>query len=101
MSKGEERRIEQELQNKESEVDLQQDLKDDDIDSLLIKNCPDLLRNFGDDTDFGLENLSLDEKAKKKAKKDKKEKKPKKEKNADIKIKTEGDSNSSIMNEHS
>jgi len=102
MSKGEERRIEQELQSKESEVDLQQDLKDDDIDNLLIKNCPDLLRNFGDDTDFGLENLSLDEKAKKKAKKDKKEKKPKKEKNAesDIKIKTEVDSNSSLMNEH-
>merc|ERR1712048_594171 len=103
MSKGEERRIEQELQSKESEVDLQQDLKDDDIDNLLIKNCPDLLRNFGDDTDFGLENLSFDEKAKKKAKKDKKEKKPKKEKNAesDIKIKTEVDSNSSLINENS
>merc|ERR1712126_253674 len=101
MSKGEERRMEQELLSKESDVDLQQDLKVEDIDSLLMKNCPDLLRNFGDETDLGLENLSLDEKKKKKkAKKEKKEKKVK-DKTSEVKIKQEFDSSSSITNEPS
>ena len=55
-----------------------QEIKDeDDIDSLLMKNCPDLLRNFGDTSDIGLEDLSLDDVSSKK-KKDKKEKKEKK-----------------------
>merc|ERR1712126_257595 len=101
MSKGEERRVEQELLSKETDVDLQQDLKVEDIDSLLMKNCPDLLRNFGDETDLGLENLSLDEKKKKKkAKKEKKEKKVK-DKTSEVKIKQEFDSSSSITNEPS
>ena len=62
MSKGEERRRQQE----------------EDIEGILVKNCPDLLRNFGNDNDLTLEDLSInDEGKKKKAKKEKKQKKDK------------------------
>ena len=69
MSKGEERRRQQEEE---------QEVEDEDIDGILVKNCPDLLRNFGDDNDLTLEDLTIDNEVKKK--KSKKEKKEKKEK---------------------
>ena len=70
MSKGEERRRQQEEQ---------QEVEEEDIEGILANNCPDLLRNFGNDNDLTLEDLSIsDEGKKKKAKKEKKQKKEKK-----------------------
>ena len=85
MSKGEERRMQQEETGTE-EVD-------EDIDSLLIRNCPDLLRNFGGDNDLTLEDLTIEDgdNKKKKDKKDKKEKKKSKEEKKS-KIKQESES---------
>ena len=85
MSKGEERRMQQEETGTE-EVD-------EDIDSLLIRNCPDLLRNFGGDNDLTLEDLTIEDgdNKKKKDKKDKKEKKKSKEEKKS-KIKRESES---------
>lgn len=69
MSKGEERRQQQEEE---------QEVEEEDIEGILVKNCPDLLRNFGNDNDLTLEDLSInDEGKKKKAKKEKKQKKEK------------------------
>ena len=82
MSKGEERRLEQ--QEFSQDVDIKGGIKDEDLQNLLIKNCPDLLANFGGATaaELSLENLVIDEesKEKKKEKKDKKKGKEKKEK---------------------
>ena len=73
MSKGEERR-----QQQEEEQEEEQEVEEEDIEGILVKNCPDLLRNFGNDNDLTLEDLSInDEGKKKKAKKEKKQKKEK------------------------
>jgi len=101
MSKGEERRNEQMLISKE--IDLKEEVKTEDIDSLLIKNCPDLLKNFGEGVELDLENLSLDDTTSKKSKKEKKEKKSKKSKDKDSekpkRIKSEVDSSFSTLSE--
>jgi len=56
MSKGEERREEQERIGTE-----EGDIKEDEIHNLIVKNCPDLLANFGDvDGNVGVEDLDLD-----------------------------------------
>ena len=79
MSKGEERRAEQEQLGSPEELNS---IKDEELQNLIIKNCPDLLANFGETSDLGLGSLSLEDevKKKKKEKKDKKDKKEKKEK---------------------
>merc|ERR1719300_2153152 len=77
--------------------------KTEDIDSLLIKNCPDLLKNFGEGVELDLENLSLEGTTSKKSKKEKKEKKSKKSKDKDSekpkRIKSEVDSSFSTLSE--
>merc|ERR1719351_46514 len=101
MSKGEDRRNEQMLISKE--IDLKDEVKTEDIDSLLIKNCPDLLKNFGEGVELDLENLSLDDTTSKKSKKEKKEKKSKKSRDKDSekpkRIKSEVDSSFSTLSE--
>jgi len=101
MSKGEDRRNDQMLMSKE--VEVKEEIKGEDIDSLLIKNCPDLLKNFGDGVELDLENLSLEDTSTKKSKKAKKEKKSKKSKDKDSekpkKIKSEVDTSFSTVNE--
>jgi len=101
MSKGEDRRNDQMLMSKE--VEVKEEIKGEDIDSLLIKNCPDLLKNFGDGVEIDLENLNLEDTSTKKSKKAKKEKKSKKSKDKDSekpkKIKSEVDTSFSTVNE--
>ena len=95
MSKGEERREEQ--QGFSKDIDVKGDIKEEELQNLLIKNCPDLLANFGGASaeDLGLENLVIDEESKDK-KKEKKEKKKSKEKKEKVKeasnVKTEPES---------
>ena len=85
MSKGEERRIEQdELSNVREEASREDqvvlsNIREEELQNLLIKNCPDLLANFGDSSDLGFESLSVDDEPEKK-KKEKKEKGKGKEK---------------------
>merc|ERR1712198_30683 len=98
MSKGEDRRNEQLLISKE--IDLKGEVKTEDIDSLLIKNCPDLLKNFGEGVELDLENLSLDDTTSKKSKKEKKSKKSKdKDSEKPKRIKSEVDSSFSTLSE--
>jgi len=80
LSKGEEWRAEQENIGKVEGNG--QGIKEEDLHNLIAKNCPDLLANFGDAGELGLEGLEIGGKKKKdkKDKKDKKEKKEKKEK---------------------
>jgi len=77
MSKGEERRAEQEQLGSPEKLNS---IKEEELQNLIIKNCPDLLANFGETSDLDLVSLSLDDevKEKKKDKKDKKDKKAKK-----------------------
>jgi len=79
LSKGEEWRVEQE--NIGREVDSEQGIREEELHNLIAKNCPDLLANFGDAGDLGLDSLEIGKNNKKeKEKKDKKDKKEKKEK---------------------
>merc|ERR1712002_426943 len=81
LSKGEEWRVEQE--NIGKEVDSSnQGIREEDLHNLIAKNCPDLLANFGDAGDLGLDSLEIGKKKKKekKGKKDKKDKKDKEKK---------------------
>merc|ERR1711892_1304833 len=74
LSKGEEWRAEQENIGKVEGNG--QGIKEEDLHNLIAKNCPDLLANFGDAGELGLEGLEIGGK-KKKDKKDKREKKSK------------------------
>ena len=81
MSKGEERRLEQEEFCQAG--DLKEDIREEDLQNLLIKNCPDLLANFegASASVLDFDNLVIDEEPKeKKEKKEKKKGKEKKEK---------------------
>jgi len=78
MSKGEDRRREQEEVVEDKETG--QGIKEEELHNLIAKNCPDLLANFGESGDMGMGNLDIGLKKNKKEKKEKKEKKAKKEK---------------------
>jgi len=54
LSKGEERREQQE------NLGTEDDIKEDEIHNLIVKNCPDLLANFGEVDADGVEDLDLD-----------------------------------------
>merc|ERR1712096_571999 len=72
LSKGEERRREQESFGEE--VGNEQGIKEEELHNLIAKNCPDLLANFGDSGELSLDSLQIGEKKKKKEKKEKKDK---------------------------
>jgi len=72
MSKGEDRRRDQEEVG-EDKVNGQ-GIKEEELHNLIAKNCPDLLANFGESGDIGIESLEIGDKKKKKEKKEKKEK---------------------------
>ena len=95
MSKGEERREQQEEASRDDDTGGDND--DGDIDAMLIKNCPDLLRNFGE-ADLNLEKLNIDDKKSKKNKKEKKEKKEKEDKKSKTKVK-DSDKGSKVKQE--
>ena len=90
MSKGEERRLEQQEFGGPGDM-KEEDIKEEDLQNLLIKNCPDLLANFGgaSASDLSFDNLVIDEESKgtKKEKKERKKGKEKKEKEKKEKVK--------------
>jgi len=102
LSKGEEWRTDQESIVKDLEPP--QGIKEEELHNLIVKNCPDLLANFGDVGDLGLEGIQIDGKKKKKDKKEKKQKKEKKEKDKKEKSKKSpsrsSDSEPQLPSEH-
>merc|ERR1712243_78444 len=80
LSKGEECRVEQD--NIGKEVDSSnQGIREEDLHNLIAKNCPDLLANFGDAGDLGLDSLEIGKK-KEKEKKEQKSSSPSRSSNS-------------------
>jgi len=70
LSKGEEWRLEQESFG-DNGLD-EKEIKEDDLHNLLMKNCPDLLANFGEANDIDLSSLTIEEEGKEKKKRKRK-----------------------------